>query len=55
MKSSVLTFRTGIMIFSWGMGEGGEGREGSLEETVHCIRERANELKGHITFANCVR
>ena len=42
------------MIFSWGRG-GREGREGSLEETVHCTRERANELKGHIILANCVR
>ena len=39
------------MIFSWG----GGGREGSLEETVDCTRERANELKGHIMFANCAR
>ena len=44
------------MIFSGGRwGGGGKGKEGSLEETVHCIRERAHELKGHITFANCVR
>ena len=28
MKSSVLTFRTGIMIFSWG-GKGGRGEKGA--------------------------
>ena len=43
------------MIFSGGRGGGREGREGSLEETVHCTCERANELKGDTMFANCVR
>ena len=29
MKSSVLTFRTGIMIFSWEGGKGGRGEKGA--------------------------
>ena len=49
MKRSVLTL--GLIFREEGVRE---GREGSLEETVHCIGERANELKGHIMFANCV-
>ena len=37
MKSSVLTFRTGIMIFSWGGGGrgGGERREPGRDCTLY--------------------
>ena len=42
------------MIFSGGWGGGGRGEKGAWKR-LHCTRERANELKGNIMFANCVR